>query len=56
MKDGLELISSKEFGKYGDMYKIVDFLNKNLHGLDIVLGLSEKDERQIITIYRESKK
>ncbi|MDP4143986.1 MAG: DUF4264 family protein [Bacillota bacterium] len=54
MKDSLELISSKEFSHYDDMYKVVDFLNKNLAGTNIIVGLSEKGKIQMINIYREN--
>jgi hypothetical protein len=53
MKDKLELIATKEFSHYEDMYKVVDFLNKNLSEYDIVFGITEKDGKNIINIYKE---
>lgn len=53
MKDKLELIASKEFVYYEDMYKIVDFMNKNLSEYNIVLGISEKENKSIVNIYKE---
>ncbi|MHC6179879.1 DUF4264 family protein [Clostridium sp. JNZ X4-2] len=51
----LELISSKEFKRYDDMYKIIDFLNKNLSSYGIVLGISEKADKSVINIYKENR-
>lgn len=53
MKDKLELVATKEFLHYEDMYKVVDFLNKNLSEYDIVFGITEKDGKSIINIYKE---
>jgi Protein of unknown function (DUF4264) len=53
MKDKLNLIATKELEKYEDMYKIVDFLNKNLMDLHLVFGMSEKSDKYIISIYKE---
>ncbi|MCT8975548.1 YpmA family protein [Clostridium sp. CX1] len=53
MKDKLELIASKEFNYYEEMYKVVDFLNKNLSEKDLVFGITEKDDKHIINIYKE---
>lgn len=54
MKKNLELISAKDFANYEEMYKVVDFLNKTLYDTKIVLGLSQKDGKQIISIYKET--
>lgn len=53
MKEDLELMASKEFKEYAEMYKVVDFLNKNLSNRNIVFGLQEKDGKCIINIYKE---
>lgn len=53
MKDKLELIASKELNYYNEMYKVVDFLNKNLSDYNIVFGITEKDDKSIINIYKE---
>jgi len=52
VKDKLELIASREFQTYEQMYKIVDFFNKNLGEMGLTFGLSEKDGIQIISIYK----
>lgn len=53
MKDKLELIAAKEFTYYDEMYKVVDFLNKNLSEHDLVFGITERDDKHIINIYKE---
>jgi len=53
MDDKLTLISSKEFETYDDMYKVIDFLNKNLKDLNVVFGLSLNNDKQVITLYKE---
>ena len=54
MKEKYELIASKEFKTYEDMYKIVDFCNKNLGDTGFTFGLSERDGVQVISIYKLS--
>lgn len=53
MQDKLELIASKEFNHYEDMYKIIDFLNKNLGEYGFIFGISEGNNKYIINIYKE---
>jgi len=52
MNEKYELIASKEFKTYEDMYKIVDFCNKNLGDTGFTFGLSERDGVQVISIYK----
>jgi len=52
MKEKYELIASKEFKTYEDMYKVVDFCNKNLSDTGLTFGLSERDGVQVISIYK----
>lgn len=52
--EDLEKISCKEFQHYEDMYKIVDFLNKNLADIGVAFGLTIKDSKDVITIYKEN--
>jgi len=52
-KKGLTILASKEFEYYEDMYKVVDYLNKNLGETDLILGLSEENNNHVITIYKE---
>ncbi len=49
----LELIALKHFPPWDDMYQIVDFLNKNLKGRNLMFGLRKEEgsERMTITIY-----
>lgn len=52
MKEKFELIASKEFNSYEEMYKIVDFFNKNLGEMGLTFGLSERSGMQVISIYK----
>ncbi len=54
MKNKLEIIGTKEFTYYEEMYKVIDFLNKNLCNKDIVFGLTEKNGKHIMSIYKEN--
>lgn len=54
MKNKLEIIGTKEFIYYEEMYKVIDFLNKNLSDKDIVFGLTEKNGKHILSIYKEN--
>jgi len=46
----LELIAHKNFTMYEDMYKVVDFLNKNLKDKKIMFGLSKNNDENTLTI------
>lgn len=52
-KDKLELIASKTFKPYDQMFKVVDYLNKNLKDKNIMFGLTKnpEDGSMTITIY-----
>lgn len=56
MKEKYELIASKEFKKYEDMYKVVDFFNKNIGDMKLTFGLSEREGVQVISIYKLTEK
>ncbi len=49
----LELIAFKSFSMYEDMYKVIDFLNKNLKDKNIMFGLTKnsKENNLTVTIY-----
>jgi hypothetical protein len=48
----LELIAFKEFSSYSEMYKVVDFLNKNLKEKRLLFGLSKTENgNMLISIY-----
>lgn len=49
--DELKVIGIKDFEEHDDMYKVVDFLNKNLKNYGIIFGLSRKDGKNTISIY-----
>lgn len=53
MESSLRTIASKEFKYESEVYKIVDFINKNISRTNLVLGLTKKDSKSIITIYEE---
>ena len=47
----LELIAIQKVQVNPEMYKIVDFLNKNLKGHHLMFGLTKKEESMTISIY-----
>jgi hypothetical protein len=49
----LELICAQQFDVYDDMYKIVDYLNRNLRKYNLMFGLSKDKEKEsmMINIY-----
>jgi hypothetical protein len=54
VKNEVELMCKKEFTYYEDMYKVIDFMNKNLSESNIILGISESNGKHVISIYKES--
>lgn len=48
----MELIALTEIRNNAELYKLVDFLNKNLKNRGLIFGLSRKDaDMMTITIY-----
>jgi hypothetical protein len=49
----LDVIASKKVPEWDHLYKIIDFLNKNLKDKNIIIGLSKKkfEKEMIVTIY-----
>lgn len=48
----LQLLASRQFANYDDMYKVVDFLNKSLKKRDLVFGLTKDQDGTVkISIY-----
>lgn len=47
----LELKSTLEMKSDLEMYKVVDFLNKNLKHKNLIFGLSRNGERMKLSIY-----
>ncbi|MFZ5651561.1 MAG: YpmA family protein [Bacillota bacterium] len=52
-EDKLEVIATKSFPPYSDMYRVVDFLNKSLKEKKVMFGLTKdrKSGMMTITIY-----
>lgn len=50
-KGKLELIATQRLNANSEMYKVVDFLNKNLKNYHLMFGLTKKDESMVISIY-----
>lgn len=46
----LELIATKSFPPYSDMYRVVDFLNKSLKDRKLMFGLTKDRESGTMTI------
>lgn len=47
----LELIAVKTFPASGDLYKVVDFLNKSLKEHKLMFGLTKNGENMTVSIY-----
>ncbi|MDR3271313.1 MAG: YpmA family protein [Peptococcaceae bacterium] len=47
----IELLATQRVAVSPDMYKVVDFLNKNLKRYNLMFGLSKKDDEMIISAY-----
>ena len=47
----LELIATQRIGVNGELYKVVDFLNKSLKNHGLMFGLMKKDDKMVISVY-----
>lgn len=47
----LELIATQRIGVNGELYKVVDFLNKNLKDYRLMFGLTKKGDVMVISVY-----
>ena len=47
----LDLICAQQFEPYENLYKIVDFLNRNLRKYNLMFGLSKDHKSMTINIY-----
>ncbi len=47
----IELIASQRLSVNGELYKVVDFLNKNLKDYRLMFGLTKKEDKMIISVY-----
>lgn len=50
-KGKLELIAIQKVKATPDLYKVVDFLNKNLKDHHLMFGLTKKEETMTVSIY-----
>ena len=50
-KDELEIRAVIELEKNPELYKLVDFLNKNLKEKGLIFGLAKNCEKMKITVY-----
>ncbi|AHF06769.1 YpmA family protein [Desulfitobacterium metallireducens] len=50
-KGKLELVATQRIQAHPEMYKVVDFLNKNLKEHHLMFGLTKKEESMVISIY-----
>ncbi|MGE5329574.1 MAG: DUF4264 family protein [Deltaproteobacteria bacterium] len=50
-KDDLEIRAVIEIDDNPELYKLVDFLNKNLKEKNLIFGLTKQQEKMKITIY-----
>jgi len=47
----LDLKATLEVQKNLELYKVIDFFNKNLKDKNLIFGLTMKDDKMIISIY-----
>ena len=47
----LELIATQRVGENGELYKVVDFLNRNLKDYQLMFGLTKKEDKMVISVY-----
>lgn len=47
----IELIASQRVSVNGELYKVVDFLNKNLKEHRLMFGLTKKEDKMVISVY-----
>jgi hypothetical protein len=47
----LELLATQKVGLNSELYKVIDFLNKNLKDYRLMFGLTKRDDKMIVSIY-----
>jgi len=47
----IELIATKRVTVNGELYKVVDFLNKSLRDHRLMFGLTKKEDAMVISVY-----
>ncbi|WP_234945926.1 YpmA family protein [Caldanaerobius fijiensis] len=50
-KGKLELIAERRFAYNGELYKVIDFLNKTLKHHNLIFGVSLDGDELIVSIY-----
>lgn len=51
-EDGKLVLKATLEAKYDfELYKIIDFLNKNLKDRSLIFGMAKKDDKAVISIY-----
>lgn len=50
-RDKLEILATIHVNCNEELYKIVDFLNKNLKEKNVIFGLTKEDDKMSIKIY-----
>jgi hypothetical protein len=53
MVDGgkLELVGTLKLNQNDELYRLVDFLNRNLKQYNLMFGLSKKGEEMVFSLY-----
>lgn len=54
-QEGLEVKAVIEIEQNSEIYRLVDFLNKNLKSKGVIFGLTKKNEKMNITLYELEK-
>lgn len=47
----MQLKATLEISAHDELYKLVDFLNKNLKEKNLIFGLAQKEDKMQVTIY-----
>ena len=47
----IELIATQRLSVNSELYKVVDFLNKNLKDHRLMFGLTKKEDAMVISVY-----
>lgn len=51
-QEGLKVKATIEVNAHDELYKLIDFLNKNLKDKNIIFGLAQKEGHMCVTIYQ----
>ena len=47
----MQLKALLEVSAYSELYKLIDFLNKNLKDKDLIFGLAQVEDKMTVKIY-----